>query len=329
MMQPSPIQEDLITATPLLRPARPVAVPEAIVPQTAEPEAAEPEGAEPPWFSGPASISRPSRDRPIRSEATWLTPGVIVGAAAGGTVFLGLIVLLVVLLSRDAGPDPLLNPAIDKVRKAPVAKGPVGKAPVGNAPVGKAPVGKPAVGAKGDPRVENLPKPTPPVVDPTARGWDQLDTTGFAVEDDFVRVRQFMVCYTKQEYSGPLEITVIARTEQQNIRLHAFKGACVIFNWEVRMSELRVTRPDGNDNRESGSIATAVVEPLEVNTWHTLRWRIDVEGIQVITNNQTVFLERRPNNLGDARKVGIGAMGHLVDVRYFDVKPLKRGLGEP
>jgi len=320
MVEPSPIQENRITAAPLLQPARPVAVAEAIVPQT--PEAAEP-AAEPPWFSGPASIDGPNRNRPIRRKATWLTPGVIVGIVAGGTVFLGVIVLLVVLLSRDGGPDPLLNPAVDKVRKAPVAKAPVAKGPVG-----KAPVGKPVEGAKGDPR-ENLPKQPLPVVDPMAKNWDQLDTTGFAVEEDFVRLRPFTVCYTKQEHSGPLEITVIARTEQQNIRLHAFKGACVIFNWEVRMSELRVTRPDGNENRESGSIATAVVEPLEANSWHTLRWWIDVDGMQVITNNQTVFLERRPNNLGDARKVGIGAMNSVVDVRYFDVKPLKRALADP
>src|SRR5262245_15546203 len=150
-----------------------------------------------------------------------------------------------------------------------------------------------------------------------------------AVEDDFVRLRQGQVCYTKQAFSGPLEITVVARTQLQNIRLHAFKGACVIFNWEGKMNELRVNRPDGNDNRESGSLTTAPVEPLAANTWHTLRWRIDVQGMEIIANHQTVFLERRANNLADARKVGIGAMTSLVDVRAFDVKPLQGALGDP
>jgi hypothetical protein len=244
-----------------------------------------------------------------------LTPGRLIGAVAGGTAFLGLIILFVVLLSRNTGPNPALpfpgvNDNAAKVRKAPV-------------------------GAKGNPRVEAPGKQSvPPVVDPPvagalARDWGPLDTTGFAVEEDFVRVTPGMVCYTKQAYSGPLEITVIARTEQQNIRLHAFKGACVIFNWEGNMNELRVTRPDGQEHRESGSLATAPVEPLAFNTWHVLRWRIDVQGMQVMANNKTVFLERRANDLSDARKVGIGAMTSLVDVRFFEVKALKQSLGDP
>jgi hypothetical protein len=300
-------QDNRIAAAPLPRPARPGAGPEVFAPD------ADADDAEPPWISGPAPMTRPSRDRPIRRE-TWLTPGVIVGAAVSATVFLGLIVLLVMFLSRDA--DSLPNP--DKVRKAPVAKGPVGKAPVG----------KPAAGVKGDPRVE-APGKHAPIVDPKVKNWDQLDTTGFAIEEDFVRVNPGMICTTKQEHSGPLEITAIARTPQHNIRLHAFKGACVIFNWELNINELRVNRPDGNENRESGSLTSAQVEPLEFNTWHTLRWRIDVDGMQVLVNDKSIFLERRPNDLADARKVGIGAMTHPVDVRYFDVKPLKRGLGEP
>jgi hypothetical protein len=76
---------------------------------------------------------------------------------------------------------------------------------------------------------------------------------------------------TKEEYVGPIEIAVVARTEGNNIRLRAFNGACVIFNWEGAREELRVTRPDGDDKPESGSIATAKVRPLDPNTWYALR----------------------------------------------------------
>jgi hypothetical protein len=46
--------------------------------------------------------------------------------------------------------------------------------------------------------------------------------------------------FTRQSYSGPVQITVVARTDKHSIRLNAFNSGTAIFNWEVRPGELRV-----------------------------------------------------------------------------------------
>jgi hypothetical protein len=66
--------------------------------------------------------------------------------------------------------------------------------------------------------------------------WSHLDISHAKVQDEFLRINRWEAISTKRPYSGPIEVTVVARTEKENIRLHAFKGAAVIFNWEVRIS---------------------------------------------------------------------------------------------
>jgi hypothetical protein len=139
--------------------------------------------------------------------------------------------------------------------------------------------------------------------------------------DEYVRVPPDTRIGTKQRYRGPVEVTAVARTEQYNIRLYAFNGACVIFNWEHNPQELRVTRPDGNDRPESGSLATARVQPLRPNTWYRLRWRITESGMAVFVNDERVFVEKHTNNLSAWRPIYLFA-GSRADVKSFTVKSL-------
>ena len=114
----------------------------------------------------------------------------------------------------------------------------------------------------------------------------------------------------------------MVRTEKNNIRLNAFNGAYVIFNWEQKPQELRVGRPDGTDKPESGSVATAPIRPLEPNTWYTLRWYVFEEGMQVSINDQVVFQEARKNDLSWKRQVGVASVESIVEVKSFTVRPL-------
>jgi WD40 repeat protein len=129
---------------------------------------------------------------------------------------------------------------------------------------------------------------------------------------------------TRESYSGPIEITLLARTEKNNIRLRAGKGACVIFNWELKPEELRVTRPDGNDRAESGSQATAVVKPLQPNTWYLLSWRIEEEGMTISVNERVVFSEEHKNDLSEKHPISAHSVDSAIDVLSFTVRPLKK-----
>jgi hypothetical protein len=132
---------------------------------------------------------------------------------------------------------------------------------------------------------------------------------------------------TRQSFSGPIEITVVARAEKNNIRLRMGKGACVIFNWEANPSELRITRSDGTERPESGSLATAPTPPLEPNIWYTLRWRINAKGMLVTVDGATVYVETHANDLSEKHPVRIHASDSDVDVKSFWVRPIRRKSG--
>lgn len=154
--------------------------------------------------------------------------------------------------------------------------------------------------------------------------WDRFDIGNSKVIDGVLRmITPESRIQTKESFTGPIEIVVVAKTEKNNIRLNAFNGAAVLFNWEVNPEALRINRPDGNDKRESGSVAMVKVKPLEANTWYTLRWRITGQGMEVAVNDNVVFSERRAYNLSSHRPVFIFSAESVVDVKSFEVTRLQ------
>jgi serine/threonine protein kinase len=159
---------------------------------------------------------------------------------------------------------------------------------------------------------------------PALQNWNHLDVSQATVMLDFLRLykgeREIL---TREAYSGPIEITVIARTDKNNIRLRGGRGSCVIFNWERKAEELRITRPDGQQP-ESGSLATASVTPLEPNTWYALRWILTEDGMAVAVNGQIVFSENRKNDLSGRYSIRIHSVDSDIDVKCFHVRPLDK-----
>ena len=123
-----------------------------------------------------------------------------------------------------------------------------------------------------------------------------------------------------------IEITAIARTANQNIRLYSFNGAFVIFNWEANPKELRVNRPDGNEKLESGSLARKAVEPLLPDTWYKLQWRITDEGMTIKVDDKVIFAEQKTYNLAANRPVFVRTMKDSVDVKHLAVEHLRSDL---
>lgn len=147
--------------------------------------------------------------------------------------------------------------------------------------------------------------------------------SGATAQDGYLRIQKEGILPTKAEFTGPVEITLVARTERENIRLYAHRGAGVIFNWEVNPKQLRVTRPDGTTKYESGSLATAAVTPLEPNTWYTIRWQLTAQGMRVSVDDKVVFAEQKSYDLSTPTRIAIKSGKSLVDVKDFSVAPVK------
>jgi WD40 repeat protein len=157
-----------------------------------------------------------------------------------------------------------------------------------------------------------------------AVAWGQLDISEAAVNLGVLHLGKEKKIITRQSYSGPIEITALARTEKNNIRFGAGKGAAIIFNWENKPEELRVTRPDGTDQPESGSLATAALKPLQPNTWYHLSWRLTEEGMTVSINGRAIFTEKHKNDLSAKQPIRLYASNSEIEVLSFTVRPLKK-----
>jgi hypothetical protein len=154
--------------------------------------------------------------------------------------------------------------------------------------------------------------------------FDHLVLNNATRMGDFVQLSPNSEIDTKESYTGPIEITVVARTAKNDIRLHAFNGASVTFNWWSNSDRLYVTRPDGVQGKlQSGSLATAKVRPLDPNKWYALTWRITGEGMQVLVDGKTIFSEFKKNNLSTNRSVTMTSAGSKFDVRSLAVTRLK------
>ncbi|VTR93443.1 unnamed protein product [Gemmata massiliana] len=154
--------------------------------------------------------------------------------------------------------------------------------------------------------------------------WKHLDMSKVTVKDDFIRLPSYTDLPTVEKYAGGVEVVVVARTEADNIRLRAQRGAGVIFNWEVNPRELRVCRPDGTDAVESGSQAVVKVTPLKPNTWYTIKWRLTEDGMRLSVDGKTVFEEQRRYELKETAPITVRSEKSTVDVKEFRVTVVEK-----
>jgi len=152
--------------------------------------------------------------------------------------------------------------------------------------------------------------------------WRNIDLGSATLKDDTVRMPRDAIITTKKEYTGAVDIVAVARTEAYNIRLHAHRGSCVIFNWEGNRGELRLTRPDGEQGKyESGTLLKSPVNALRPNTWYKLRWRLTENGMAVYVNDQRVFVERAPYNLSEKSPIALSSFTSRLEIKAFRVLP--------
>jgi hypothetical protein len=156
--------------------------------------------------------------------------------------------------------------------------------------------------------------------------WDHItkyNPASVKAVDDYLSIEPNSGLMMKKSYTGPIEITAVARTAKNNIRMNAYNGM-VIFNFEGKPSELCVTRPDRTPG-PSNSKATTSFKPLAPNTWYKLVWRLNEKAMSISVDDKIVFREEGNYHLSYDRPIAIRAFTDRVDVKHFSVVSLPAG----
>jgi hypothetical protein len=134
---------------------------------------------------------------------------------------------------------------------------------------------------------------------------------------------------TLRSYSGPIEVTVLARAQPYySLRLLGGRGAGVVYNWKADPKKLRVYRPDGKDQEESGTALKEDIDPLLPNTWYLLTWRITEQDMTVEINGSEVFTDEHKNDLSKSFPVRLGTFDSDIEVLSFTVRPIRKAATE-
>jgi hypothetical protein len=154
--------------------------------------------------------------------------------------------------------------------------------------------------------------------------FDKIDFKAATVKDGAIHLPARTAISTLDEQTGPIEVFAVVKTAKENIRLHAYNGSTLIFNWEVNRKELRVCWPDGRpDKWESGSISNAGITPLTPGVYYRIRWLIGPTGTTVYLDDKRVFFQARPLAVDKMKgKVVIRSIDDELGVKEFRVRRL-------
>ncbi len=161
--------------------------------------------------------------------------------------------------------------------------------------------------------------------------WAHLDLPNDLIpdpKDPILRIPKGRVVATRQDYTGPLDITIVLRGPlDQDLSLSA-PGAATLTIRRSRRGQwshlLNVRRPTGPDGETGGlpPIPPPLVWPA--NKWCTLHWEIKPNGMRVTINKQPIFQEAVRYNLSAKDAVKIEVHNATVEVKSLTVKSLKK-----
>jgi hypothetical protein len=122
---------------------------------------------------------------------------------------------------------------------------------------------------------------------------------------------------TREEYRPPFALRVRGKTDTTNIRLY-YSAGMVIFNWELRPSELRFHDP--LYDRITSFPGKGAIEP---DKFHDIAWEIYPDGTRLLVDGKEIM--RKNGAYGELMApVGIGpAVGSVITVESFSVEELQ------
>ncbi|HEV7404869.1 MAG TPA: hypothetical protein VGO11_18145 [Chthoniobacteraceae bacterium] len=166
--------------------------------------------------------------------------------------------------------------------------------------------------------VEPAPPTTTPAPPATAgEGKEYLtEVTPAHTESPVVLTRGSRIA-TTESFKPPVEITVIAKTENTNLRL-GYAADQIIFNWERGPTEFRIDGGPGNKQYKKGAGG------IPKDTFVTVRWRVTPEKQSVFVDDELRFEHEGDYSQID-KPVTIFAATSTVTVQSLKVRPLPPG----
>jgi hypothetical protein len=153
--------------------------------------------------------------------------------------------------------------------------------------------------------------------------WRHMNLAGSLLRGDHFHMRKSKVITSRKCYRGGVDLTVVARTEKNNIRLNAGDGGEVIFNWEGTRGGVRIHAPSGT-GRYPGPYLGAVPLKLEPHAWHTLRWRLTPTQTEVWADGKLIFQTTGSFDMSVPRPVGVRThFDSAIDVRSVEVRAVR------
>jgi WD40 repeat protein len=153
--------------------------------------------------------------------------------------------------------------------------------------------------------------------------WGRLDITQATVMRGALYLsKEKKEIVTRESHAGPLEITMLARTEKNNIRLYGGKGSYAIFNHESVPGGLELGRPDGDKPFTGSKVSSRLQKPLQPNVWYLLNWRITEEGMTLGVNGREVFSDEHKNDLSEKQSIHVQTFDSAIEVLSFTVRPI-------
>lgn len=147
--------------------------------------------------------------------------------------------------------------------------------------------------------------------------WELFELNRVEKRGTYLRIEPGGSLRTRVEFDGPMDITVVARTDSLNIRLCAHGTESVIWNWEVNPSELRVRGHDG-------STVPFPVTRLQPDRWYTLRYQVTQRGTNITVDGLPVFSDNKGYQAFPRSAVGVNGAGPaVIDVKKFIVRPVE------
>jgi hypothetical protein len=174
-------------------------------------------------------------------------------------------------------------------------------------------------------RLQMLAREVPELLDP----WGHMNIQEVSLDGDHLHMEPYRLITTRRCYRGGVDVTVVARTTKNNIRLMAGEGGMVVFNWEGEDGGLRVLAPDLHGHTDGrglwgGSVVGKDPLRLEANQWHTLRWQLTPTGTKVWANGKLVFDQAQAFDLTVRKPVGVCTYYEsAVDVRSVVVRSIR------
>ncbi|HEY7426315.1 MAG TPA: hypothetical protein VH682_18935 [Gemmataceae bacterium] len=159
--------------------------------------------------------------------------------------------------------------------------------------------------------------------------WSHLDVPRdilVAAKEDVLRIPSGRTVATREEYHGPLDITIVVRgPENHDVSFIAPGGAMVTFRRTgPRGHVLNVRRPDSRGGEFGTVVGKQLPITLPVNQWCTLHWEIKSTGMKVTIDKQLPFQEVFRYNLTAKYPVKIRVNSEAIELKSLVVKSAKK-----